>query len=139
MNPFAETWVRAIKGECLDHFMVFGEEHLKYLIDEYVVHYNEERPHQGLGNRRPTEAEPPPELVLGSGTPQTRSPKLQGLAQNRRPYHGPRVTGIYVQPTFCRVVGPCDGHCLPSPAAPASSCWALPCPRASRQSTPTVR
>jgi hypothetical protein len=36
---------------------------LKYLGDEYVVHYNEERPHQGLGNRRPTEAELPPELV----------------------------------------------------------------------------
>jgi putative transposase len=63
MNPFVETWVRAIKGECLDHFMVFGEEHLKYLVDEYLVHHNEERPHQGVGNRWPKEAEPLPELV----------------------------------------------------------------------------
>jgi putative transposase len=25
MNPFAEAWVRRIKAECLDHFIVFGE------------------------------------------------------------------------------------------------------------------
>jgi putative transposase len=53
MNPFAETWVRAIKHECLNHFIVFGEQHLRYLIDEYLIHFHNERPHQGLGNRPP--------------------------------------------------------------------------------------
>ena len=36
--------------ECLDHFLVFGEKHLDYLVREYVEHYHTERRHQGLGN-----------------------------------------------------------------------------------------
>ena len=50
MNPFAERWVLSIKSECLDHFIVFGEAHLRHIINEYLKHYNEERPHQGLSN-----------------------------------------------------------------------------------------
>jgi len=50
LNAFAERFVLSIKSECLDHFIVFGESHLRYLIDEYLAHYNHERPHQGIGN-----------------------------------------------------------------------------------------
>lgn len=50
LNAFAERFVLSIKSECLDHFVVFGEEHLRYLIDEYVAHYLTERAHQGVGN-----------------------------------------------------------------------------------------
>ena len=55
MNPFAEAWVQRIKQECLDHFLVLGERHLRHLIREYLIHYHEERPHQGLGGMAPTE------------------------------------------------------------------------------------
>lgn len=51
LNAFAERWVQSLKYECLNHFMIFGESHLRYLIDEYVAHYHHERPHQGLGNK----------------------------------------------------------------------------------------
>ena len=50
MNAYAERWVQAIEQECLDHFVVFGEDHLRHLVGEYVAHFLEERPHQGLGN-----------------------------------------------------------------------------------------
>jgi putative transposase len=40
-----------VRRECLDHFVVFGEEHLRYLVTEYTGWYNERRPHQGVGNR----------------------------------------------------------------------------------------
>jgi putative transposase len=50
MNPFAERWVLSIKSECLDHFVVFGEAHLRHIIKEFVAHYNKEQPHQGLDN-----------------------------------------------------------------------------------------
>jgi len=63
MNPFAEAWVQRIKQECLDHFLVLGERHLRHLIREYLIHYHEERPHQGLGNRPPKQSNPPPEIV----------------------------------------------------------------------------
>lgn len=51
-NPFAERWVQSFKCECLGHFILFGEAHLRYLIENYVGRYNKDRPHQGLGNLR---------------------------------------------------------------------------------------
>ncbi len=50
MNSYAESWVGTIKRECLNHFIVFGERHLRYLISEYVKHYNEYRPHSAMNN-----------------------------------------------------------------------------------------
>src|SRR5439155_23994602 len=43
-------WVQAVKQECLDHFVVFGEGHLRHLLREYVAHSKEERPQQGRDN-----------------------------------------------------------------------------------------
>jgi putative transposase len=50
MNSYAESWVGTIKRKCLNHFIVFGERHLRYLIIEYVKHYNENRPHSAMNN-----------------------------------------------------------------------------------------
>jgi hypothetical protein len=49
-SPFIERFVRSIKSECLERMLIFGEAHLKYCIEQYVQHYHQERPHQGLGN-----------------------------------------------------------------------------------------
>ena len=35
----------------LRHFVFFGERHLRYVVREYVAHYNEERFHQGIGGK----------------------------------------------------------------------------------------
>lgn len=51
MNAFIERWIQSIQQECLDHFVVFGEDHFNYLISEYLAHYHTERPHQSLGNK----------------------------------------------------------------------------------------
>ena len=50
MNALAERWVQSIKRECLDKLILFGERRLRTALDEYVAHYNAERPHQGIGN-----------------------------------------------------------------------------------------
>ena len=50
MNAYAERFVQSIKQECTDHFICFGEDHLRHLCTEYVAYYNAERPHQGKGN-----------------------------------------------------------------------------------------
>ena len=50
MNPFVERFVRSIKSECLNKMLIFGERHLRYLVNEYMEHYHTERPHQGIGN-----------------------------------------------------------------------------------------
>jgi putative transposase len=43
--------VLSVRKECLDHFVVFGEKHLRYLLTEFLEHYHAERPHQGRENR----------------------------------------------------------------------------------------
>ena len=50
-NPHAERFVKTIKYECLNHFIIFGERHLRRLIKEFVEHYMTERFHQGLGGQ----------------------------------------------------------------------------------------
>ncbi|MGK0481485.1 MAG: putative transposase [Planctomycetota bacterium] len=57
-NAYAECFVRSIKEECLGRMIFFGEASLRRALREYVIHFNAERPHQGIGNRvvdRPAE------------------------------------------------------------------------------------
>ena len=63
-NAYAERWIRTVRAECLDRVMVLGARHLERLLSTYVKHYNEERPHRGLG-LKPPEGSPPLRL-LGS-------------------------------------------------------------------------
>ena len=50
MNSFAERWVRSVKEECLSKLILFGERSLQRALQQYVVHYHEERNHQGKEN-----------------------------------------------------------------------------------------
>lgn len=59
LNAFAERFVLSIKAECLDHFIVFGEAHLRYLMQENLTHYLTERPHQSKDNK-PLTGDPAP-------------------------------------------------------------------------------
>ena len=60
VNAFAERWAQSVQVECLDHFVVVGEQHLEYLVSEYVEYFNTERPHQAMGNAVLTELGEPP-------------------------------------------------------------------------------
>lgn len=50
LNAYAERFVLSIKSECLGRMVPLGERHLRSAIQQYVEHYHEERPHQGIGN-----------------------------------------------------------------------------------------
>jgi putative transposase len=50
-NPHAERFVRTVREECLNKFVIFGESHLRHLLSEFKRHYNCERYHQGLGGK----------------------------------------------------------------------------------------
>ena len=50
LNPFAEAWVQRTKHEVLNHFIVFGENHLRHILSCWLTYYHQVRPHQGLGN-----------------------------------------------------------------------------------------
>ena len=58
-EPYAERFIQTLEHECLDHFIVLGRQHLDYLVEEFLVHYQTERPYQSVGNLPLIRAGPP--------------------------------------------------------------------------------
>ena len=46
-NSYCERLIGTIRRECLDYLIVFGERHLKLILDEWVGYYHHHRPHRG--------------------------------------------------------------------------------------------
>ncbi len=75
-NAYAARWIRIVRAECLDRVMVLGARHLEKLLSTYVKHYNEERPHRGLGLSPPGGS--PPLRVLRSEPNENKRRNLLG-------------------------------------------------------------
>jgi putative transposase len=43
----------SLRRECLDHMLIHDGRYLQLVVQEYTAHYNQERPHQGIGQRIP--------------------------------------------------------------------------------------
>jgi putative transposase len=69
-NAFAERWVRTVREECLNWILIRGRRHLERVLDEYLRHYNDERPHRGLQLR-------PPNSIGSRGVPEVSFITLQ--------------------------------------------------------------
>src|SRR2546427_822690 len=50
LNAYAERWIRSVKDEALSRMLLFGEDSLRHVLNEYMDHYHQERNHQGKGN-----------------------------------------------------------------------------------------
>lgn len=48
MNCYSESFVKTIKYECLNNMIFLSEKQVRYTVNEFLEHYNEERPHSGL-------------------------------------------------------------------------------------------
>ena len=51
--------MKSVKSETLSKLILFGERSLRHVLAQYLCHYREERPHQGIGNVMPLPARPP--------------------------------------------------------------------------------
>jgi hypothetical protein len=52
-----------MRRECLDHFLIFNEYHLKRIIVAFAEYYNQHRAHQGIMQRIPAKLyQPRPQL-----------------------------------------------------------------------------
>ena len=52
-NGYVERVIGSIRRECLDHFIVFNEIHLREILKEYFYYYNKFRTHLGLEKDTP--------------------------------------------------------------------------------------
>jgi len=48
LNAYAERFIRTLRNECLDQFVVMGRRHLRHLLAVYSSYYNHQRPHSAL-------------------------------------------------------------------------------------------
>jgi len=75
LNSIAERFVQTVKSECLDHFIVFGEEQLRHLVFSFQDYYDELRPHQSKDNLPLNWAAPPPTAAFTA----------EGIVSDERP------------------------------------------------------
>jgi transposase InsO family protein len=52
-NGFAERLIGSIRRECVDHFIVLGEAHLRRILRSYARYYNDIRTHRSLDKDTP--------------------------------------------------------------------------------------
>jgi len=52
-NGYVERLIGSIRRECLDHVILFGEDHLRRILRAYMTYYNEARTHLSLGKDAP--------------------------------------------------------------------------------------
>jgi len=52
-NSFAERLIGSIRRECLDHFVILGEAHLRRIPGAYAAYYNVSRTHRSLDKDAP--------------------------------------------------------------------------------------
>jgi transposase InsO family protein len=81
-NAFAERFVLTTRSECLDWVLIRSERHAERVLQEFVTHYNQERPHRGINLEQPV-----PKLALhqfDSGDIVERVDHLGGLLHEYR-------------------------------------------------------
>ncbi len=82
-NAFAERWVRTVRHELLDRALIWNQRQLKRLLDEFIGHYNEHRPHRSLGQRAPCDNADASVIDLGHSIQRTTT--CAGLINEYRP------------------------------------------------------
>ncbi len=81
LNAHAERIIQTLQNECLNRFIVMGTGHLDHLVEEYLEHYNSERPHSGIGYRVPDWNGQPMKLPGRDGEVRCRT-RLGGVLRN---------------------------------------------------------
>jgi transposase InsO family protein len=52
-NGITERLIGTLRRECLDHIVVFSEQHLRRVLSAYATYYNQTRPHRSLDKDAP--------------------------------------------------------------------------------------
>jgi hypothetical protein len=77
-NAYAERWVRTVRAEVTDRMLIIGPRHLRAVLDEYVGHYNQHRPHRARNLRPPDCSDSIPVPVADLVTARIQRHKMLG-------------------------------------------------------------
>jgi len=71
--------IGTLRRELFDRLLIIHERHLRWLLTEYLLHYNTARPHRAIGQLAPAQAHTrPPKINLAEHRIR-RKPALGGL------------------------------------------------------------
>jgi putative transposase len=77
-NAYAERWVRAARAEVTDRMLIAGPRHLRAVLEEYAVHYNEHRPHRARNLHPPDATGTAADVIADLAAPKIRRRTVLG-------------------------------------------------------------
>jgi hypothetical protein len=86
-NAHCERIIGTLRRELLDSMLILNERHLRRTLTRYLAHYNTARPHRGIGQLSPSQAETSPPTPIDLADHRVHRTAILGGLIKRVPDH----------------------------------------------------